>query len=350
MSNTLPSRPNLDHLREQAKDLLASFKAGESEALNELQAYLPALAHLSPEAVAGQTIHLSDAQSAIARKHGFPSWPKLVRHVETLRALEGDWVFTSLEVDGSIFPESAYQSSHMIFAGDRFRMVSPEANYSGYFKIDVDATPKTLDFHFTKGHEEGSVSYGIFEFDGRELRICLGLTGAERPSAFLTTVGSNHALETLRRGTATEPPASSEAGSQFELTEQMLEGFDEVIPEMAPLQGHWTAVSLKRNGVVAPSQQYGSATRDMNGCQCKVSIGGRVYIEARMKLDVTQDPIALDYLFTAGANKGQLVLGIMAWEDGLLHLCYAEPGFPRPTNFEAADGSGHIASVWRAAE
>lgn len=52
----LPDRPNLRHLKDQAKDLL---KAGHARSL-------------------------SDAQLQIARQYGFPSWPKLKAHVDSL--------------------------------------------------------------------------------------------------------------------------------------------------------------------------------------------------------------------------------------------------------------------------
>ncbi|MBI4909219.1 MAG: ankyrin repeat domain-containing protein [Acidobacteria bacterium] len=51
----LPDRPNLRHLKDQAKDLLK----------------------------AGAAASLADAQFQIARLHGFPSWPKLKVHVES---------------------------------------------------------------------------------------------------------------------------------------------------------------------------------------------------------------------------------------------------------------------------
>jgi hypothetical protein len=55
-TSALPDRPNLRHLKDQAKDLL---KAGNARSL-------------------------SDAQLKIAREYGFPSWPKLKAHVDLL--------------------------------------------------------------------------------------------------------------------------------------------------------------------------------------------------------------------------------------------------------------------------
>src|SRR5688572_33488306 len=51
----LPDRPNLRHLKDQAKDLLHS----------------------------GAAASLADAQFQIARLYGFASWPKLKAHVES---------------------------------------------------------------------------------------------------------------------------------------------------------------------------------------------------------------------------------------------------------------------------
>src|SRR5882724_7774190 len=55
----LPERPNLRHLKDQAKDLL---KAGHAESL-------------------------TDAQFQIARTYGFPSWPKLKAYLDSLEEI-----------------------------------------------------------------------------------------------------------------------------------------------------------------------------------------------------------------------------------------------------------------------
>src|SRR5262245_18067208 len=55
----LPERPNLRHLKAQAKDLLRGGQAGS----------------------------LADAQFQVARQYGFASWPTLKTHVESLHAV-----------------------------------------------------------------------------------------------------------------------------------------------------------------------------------------------------------------------------------------------------------------------
>jgi len=86
MSQSLPERPNMDHLREQAKDLLSAFRAHEASAIERMSLGLPELAAKGSIA---RPVALHDAQSVIAREYGFPSWRALTRHVEEVRAREG---------------------------------------------------------------------------------------------------------------------------------------------------------------------------------------------------------------------------------------------------------------------
>ncbi|AIE87733.1 ankyrin repeat domain-containing protein [Fimbriimonas ginsengisoli] len=81
MSKQLPPRPNLDHLREQAKSLLSEFRQGVPEASARFVEHLPGLKQ--------NAVALHDAQSVVAREYGFPSWAKLIAHVEEVRAREG---------------------------------------------------------------------------------------------------------------------------------------------------------------------------------------------------------------------------------------------------------------------
>ena len=170
MEKNLPARPNLDHLRRQAKALLSALESGETEAVSTILKHLPAAKGMTAEQVLGTRFRLADAQSAIARKNGFASWPHLARHVEQLRALEGTWAFARLEIDGSAIPASALEASRLLIDGDRFRTESPEATYEGVFNINVEAQPHEIDIEFVEGPEAGNWNYGIFRLDGDTTR------------------------------------------------------------------------------------------------------------------------------------------------------------------------------------
>ena len=63
MSRALPDKPNLEHLKKQAKDLLGRLQQSDS---------------------APGSAKLAGAQHLVAREYGFPSWAKLKAHVESL--------------------------------------------------------------------------------------------------------------------------------------------------------------------------------------------------------------------------------------------------------------------------
>ena len=79
----LPPNPDLELLRKQAKELLRAARRGDSGALARLRAV-----SRPQEAGASADPRLADAQHAIAREHGFASWPKLKRHVDEAQPLE----------------------------------------------------------------------------------------------------------------------------------------------------------------------------------------------------------------------------------------------------------------------
>jgi hypothetical protein len=81
-SRELPPRPNLEQLKKQAKSLLDAAKSHDPEALRRF-AILPALAGKSLDAIGAADLALHDAQSAVAREHGFASWNALRQEVES---------------------------------------------------------------------------------------------------------------------------------------------------------------------------------------------------------------------------------------------------------------------------
>jgi ankyrin repeat protein len=80
--NPLPDRLNLDHLKKQAKQLIRLYRSRDPAAMARFRSTLPATAGLSDEDLSSRGLRLHDAQSCIAREHGFASWPDLKRYVE----------------------------------------------------------------------------------------------------------------------------------------------------------------------------------------------------------------------------------------------------------------------------
>lgn len=79
----LPDRPNLDQLKQQAKDLLRAARAHDSAALARFR-ILPAFARHADADLRHASPALHDAQSVIAREYGLASWNELRDRVEEL--------------------------------------------------------------------------------------------------------------------------------------------------------------------------------------------------------------------------------------------------------------------------
>lgn len=351
MGKKLPSRPNLDHLRRQAKALLAALASGDADALETVRKHLPSAGKLSPKQVMASGLRLADAQSAIARKTGFASWPQLARHIEQLRALEGTWEFASLEVDGQAMPGAMLSSSHLLIDGDRFRTESPEAIYEGVFNIDVESDPHGIDIEFIEGPEAGNWNYGIFRLSGDTLDLCLDTTGRSRPTAFQTSAGTGHALESLRRASA-ERPASVTGGTRRAEPPPAVK-VDESGFEYAPsavlarLAGDWSATRIVRDGLELPKAMLTTGLRSATRNEIKITFGGKLMIHALVRINETARFIEVDYCNIGGPFKGALQQGIMKWVGEEACFCMAASGQPRPADFDCPAGSGRILSQWR---
>jgi Ankyrin repeats (3 copies) len=78
----LPSNPNLDHLRYQAKDLLKDHDARNQAAAQRIREFHPRFNRATDAEIFDAQLSLGDAQLTIAREYGFPSWARLKRHIE----------------------------------------------------------------------------------------------------------------------------------------------------------------------------------------------------------------------------------------------------------------------------
>jgi len=112
MSRKLPARPNLEFLKNEAKDRLDD------------------LLRTDPRA------QLADAQFALAQDYGFASWPKLKEHVESLAAtlqnpIAGGWI-ANVE-QSKRHPSNQFRSGriHFTLRGNTVEIVDEFVDESG---------------------------------------------------------------------------------------------------------------------------------------------------------------------------------------------------------------------------
>ena len=81
-TKTLPPHPSLVQYKKQAKDLLRAANSGDFSAVTLLDSHLPASKQSAGKSPNHQFL-LSDAQLVIAREHGYESWPRFVKQIES---------------------------------------------------------------------------------------------------------------------------------------------------------------------------------------------------------------------------------------------------------------------------
>jgi uncharacterized protein (TIGR03067 family) len=217
--------------------------------------------------------------------------------------------------------------------GDRFVSTGMGAIYEGTVTIDAEAHPKAFDLNFTAGPEAGSTSYGIYQLEADEWRICLTTRGSTRPAAFATKPGSGNALEVLRRETRGPVARAAEPEPAFE-----------TVPE---LEGEWAMVSCTLSGDALERRMVKAGRRVVEGCEMSVLFGDELYAKARFTVNRAPIPHEIDYYNTHGPAKGQRQRGIFELKGDRLTLCLAAPGEQRPGDFLSVAGDGRTLALWK---
>ncbi len=79
-SRSLPARPNLEHLKNQAKDFLKAYRAGQPSAFERCRESLSRLSRASADH--RPSLSLRDAQHVVAAEYGFSNWAHMRIYIE----------------------------------------------------------------------------------------------------------------------------------------------------------------------------------------------------------------------------------------------------------------------------
>jgi uncharacterized protein (TIGR03067 family) len=115
--------------------------------------------------------------------------------------------------------------------------------------------------------------------------------------------------------------------------------------DLAQLQGEWTMVSGSADGQAMPDDMRKEMKRVCKGDEITVTMGDRVFLKAKITLDPSKKPKAIDYDMTEGFSKGKKQLGIYELNGDTFKACFNSPGAERPTEFKA--GEGFTLSEWK---
>lgn len=164
----LPPHPDLSQLRRQARELLRAATAGEPEAMARLRAY-------------SAEVNLSSAQLAVAREHGFPSWPVLraeaQRRLQALSAPEAHW---SLGGAGVLTVAAGELSPSVLLVGPRLAILEASLGPTPGTPADWGEIPKVDGLEITD--DRG----GRYAAKGESAHIPPAIPGRPRAAASLS--------------------------------------------------------------------------------------------------------------------------------------------------------------------
>ena len=117
--------------------------------------------------------------------------------------------------------------------------------------------------------------------------------------------------------------------------------------DLALLQGEWSMISGSADGQAMSEDMRKQMKRVCKGDETTTTMGGRVFIKAKITLDPSKKPKTIDYQMTDGFTKGKKQLGIYEVEGDTFRSCFGKPDAERPTDFTSKPGDGRTLSVWK---
>jgi uncharacterized protein (TIGR03067 family) len=262
---------------------------------------------------------------------------------DDLDLIQGTWAVMELEMEGQTISGGMLANARVEVTGNRFSSLGMGAVYEGTVTLDDSANPHQLNMKFDAGPEKGNTNLGIYEIDGDTWKICLATRSDVRPSEFSAPAGSGFVFETLTRSEAaalkkdkSPSPKAAAAPARSPL-----------VSEVSEFEGEWRMVSAVMDGNPMDPSAVEWVKRVTHGNETTVYAGPQVMMKMEFTSDASKAPKTIDYLNTAGSNKGKSQQGIYDFEGGLLRVCVAPPGGPRPTQFQSNRGDGRTFTVWR---
>ena|ERR1043166_5040833 len=102
---------------------------------------------------------------------------------DDLKKMQGTWKVVLAHVAGEELTKAQVEKLEIIIADDKLTLVEPDRKEVVHFVLDSDAKPPHIDFYKGAGKKD-KVYHGIYDFDGKSLKLCWALLEDGRPTRF----------------------------------------------------------------------------------------------------------------------------------------------------------------------
>ena len=104
-----------------------------------------------------------------------------------LAALQGTWTLVAMEVDGKAVEADKLKSVTLTIKDTKYSLLAGKQLHEVEITLDASKKPKEIDMRFLDGANKDRVGRGIYQLEGKTLKICRGLDPQqERPKDFKT--------------------------------------------------------------------------------------------------------------------------------------------------------------------
>ena len=117
-----------------------------------------------------------------------------------MQRLEGEWTPVALVMDGKPMPDEWLSFGSRQAAGNEVKVVfGGQVMVHAKVRIDERAAPIAVDYLTLGGPHAGTVTFGIMEWVGDEVRFLMAGPGKPRPAGFDAAAASTGTLSRWRR-------------------------------------------------------------------------------------------------------------------------------------------------------
>ncbi len=104
--------------------------------------------------------------------------------------LEGEWEMVECVREGLEVPAEYVKYGKRVVRGNLITVtMAGQVMLKATFSMNGSATPKTMDYVIAHGPTQGQKQFGIYEWDGKNQRVCFAAIGKKRPSSMNVTTG-----------------------------------------------------------------------------------------------------------------------------------------------------------------
>ena len=109
--------------------------------------------------------------------------------------LEGEWAMVSGSMDGHPMEASLVKQGRRVAKGNRLTVLfGGQVFLKARVTIDPSKSPKQIDYAIASSAGAGSTQLGVYEIEGKKLKLCMAAVGRARPADFTSAKGDGRTL------------------------------------------------------------------------------------------------------------------------------------------------------------